>query len=118
MLVFVVGAIDLFEGLIAVIRKQYYVLTPNQVIIFDMRSWGWLTIAIGALLMIVGLSLAAGASWARWTAVVLITFSLIEQLAWLGSTGYPLWTLTVIALVLLALYGLIVRWGDNEPVRA
>ena len=115
MLVLIVGAIDVFEGLIAVIRKHYYVLTPNQVIIFDTRSWGWITIAIGAAVMIVGLALAGRASWARWTAVFLISFNLIEQLGWLGSSGYPLWTLTVIALGLLALYGLMVRWGDNEP---
>jgi len=115
MLVLIVGAIDVFEGLIAVIRKHYYVLTPNQVIIFDTRSWGWITIAIGAAVMIVGLALAGRASWARWTALVLISFNLIEQLGWLGSSAYPLWTLTVIALGLLALYGLMVRWGDNEP---
>ena len=115
MLVLIVGAIDVFEGLIAVIRKHYYVLTPNQVIIFDTRSWGWITIAIGAAVMLVGLALAGRASWARWTALVLISFNLVEQLGWLGSSGYPLWTLTVIALGLLALYGLMVRWGDNEP---
>jgi hypothetical protein len=47
--------------------------------------------------------------------LVLISFNLVEQLGWLGSSAYPLWTLTVIALGLLALYGLMVRWGDNEP---
>lgn len=32
LLVVIVGAIEFFEGLIAVIRKHYYVPTPNQVI--------------------------------------------------------------------------------------
>lgn len=115
LLVLVIGAIDFFEGLIAVIRKQYYVLTPNQVIVFDTRSWGWITIAMGAVLMIVGLALASGAGWARWTAIALITLNLFEQLGWLGSSAYPLWTLTAIAIGFLALYGLTVRWGDNQP---
>ena len=33
----VIGSIDFIEGLIAVIRKQYYVVGPNQVIIFNME---------------------------------------------------------------------------------
>lgn len=114
LLLVIVGSIDLVEGLIAVIRKHYYVLTPNQLIIFNVQSWGWLTVALGALIILVGLAVASGAGWARWTAVVLIAFNLLEQLAWLGSSGYPLWTLTAIAIGILALYGLTVRWGDNE----
>jgi hypothetical protein len=70
---------------------------------------------MGALLMIIGLALASGAGWARWTAIALITLNLFEQLGWLGNTAYPLWTLTAITVGFLALYGLTVRWGDNQP---
>jgi len=114
LLLVIVGAIDFFEGLIAVIRKQYYVLTPDQIIIFDVKTWGWITMLLGAIIFLVGLGLAAGAGWARWTAIVVIAFNLIEQLGWLGSTAYPLWTLSVIAMGILALYALTVRWRDNE----
>jgi len=109
------GGIDFFEGLIAAIRKQYYVVTPSQVIIFDVKTWGWITLILGIIIILVGLALANGASWARWTAIVLIGFNLFEQLGWLGSSAYPLWTLTVITLGILALYGLTVRWSDDEP---
>jgi hypothetical protein len=115
LLVVIVGAMDFFEGLIAVIRKQYFVVTANQVIVFDVRTWGWITMLIGLVIVLVGFGLAGGAGWARWTAIVLIVVNLIEQLAWLGSSSYPLWTLTVIALGILALYGLTARWRDNEP---
>ncbi len=115
LLLVIIGAIDFFEGLIAVIRKQYYVLTPNQVIVFDVKAWGWITLILGAIIFLVGLALAGGAGWARWTAIALITINLFEQLGWLGSSAYPLWTLTVITIGFLALYGLTVRWGDNQP---
>ena len=117
-LLVIVGSIDLVEGLIGVIRKHYYVLTPNQVIIINTQSWGWLTVALGALIILVGLAVAGGAGWARWTAIVLIALNILEQLGWLGSTSYPLWTLTAIAVGVVALYGLTVRWGDNEPAAA
>jgi len=115
LLLVMVGAIDFFEGLIAAIRKQYYILTPNQVIIFDVKTWGWIMMILGVIIVLVGYGLANGASWARWTGIVLITVNLFGQLGWLGSSAYPLWTLTVIAIGFLALYGLTVRWGDNEP---
>ena len=115
LLVLIMGGIDFFEGLIAAIRKQYYVVTPSQVIIFDVKTWGWITLILGIIIILVGLALANGASWARWTAIVLIGFNLFEQLGWLGSSAYPLWTLTVITLGILALYGLTVRWSDDEP---
>jgi hypothetical protein len=35
----VIGSLDFVEGLIAVIRDKYYVLGPNQIIIFDMTTW-------------------------------------------------------------------------------
>jgi hypothetical protein len=117
LLLVIVGAIDFFEGLIAAIRKQYYVLTPNQVIVFDVKTWGWITMILGIIIVLVGLSAASGAGWARWTGIVLLTINLFEQLGWLGSSAYPLWTLTVITIGFLALYGLTVRWGDNEPAR-
>jgi hypothetical protein len=117
-LLVIVGSIDLIEGLIGVIRKHYYVVTPNQVIIINTQSWGWLTIALGAAIILVGLAVAGGAGWARWTAIVLLVVNILEQLAWLGNTSYPLWTLTAIGVTFMALYGLTVRWGDNEPAAA
>lgn len=115
LLLVMVGAIDFFEGLIAAIRKQYYVLTPNQVIIFDVKTWGWIMMILGVIIVLVGYGLASGAGWARWTAIVMLSINLFGQLGWLGSSAYPLWTLTVIAAGFLALYGLTVRWRDNEP---
>jgi hypothetical protein len=108
----VIGSIDFFEGLIAVIRKSYFVAAPNQIIVFDTRTWGWITMILGVLLILVGLGLVGGASWARWTAIVLLVVNLLEQLAWLGNSSYPLWTLTVITLEIIVLYALTVRWDD------
>ena len=110
----VIGSIDFFEGLIAVIRKSYYVATPNQIIVFDTTTWGWITMILGIVLALVGIGLASGAGWARWTAIVVLVLNLLEQLAWLGNTSYTLWTLTVIALEIIVLFALTARWGDRS----
>jgi hypothetical protein len=55
-LMVIIGVIDFIEGLIAVIRKQYYVLAPNQVIVFDVKTWGWVTLIWGIVLVLAGLA--------------------------------------------------------------
>jgi hypothetical protein len=112
LMMIVIGSLDFFEGLIAVIRKSYYVATPNQIIVFDTTTWGWITMLLGALLVLVGLGLTSRSGVARWTAIVILVLSLLEQLAWLGNTVYPLWTLTIIALQIIVLYALTARWND------
>lgn len=118
MLLLVVGAIAVMEGLIAIIRDQYYVAHGSQLIVFDTTTWGWITLIWGVLLVLVGLALWAGSGWARWTAIVLVAAGLIEQLGWLGNTSYPLWALVVVSLDVVLLYALTVRWaGYPELVR-
>jgi hypothetical protein len=113
----VIGSIDFFEGLIAVIRKQYYVLTPNQIVVFNMTTWGWLTLLWGIVLFLAGLALWSGAGWARWFTIFVCSINILGQLAWLGSTAYPLWTLTSIVLGVVVIYALTVRWsGYSETV--
>ena len=109
----IIGAIDFFEGLIAIIRDKYYVVAPSQVIVFDTTTWGWITLILGCVLILVGLGLAGGAGWARWVSIFVIAFALIEQLAWLGSSQYTLWTLTVVALQIIVLFALTARWKDS-----
>jgi hypothetical protein len=112
-----IGALDFFEGLIAVIRGQYYVLTTNQIIVFDVRTWGWLTLAWGAVVALAGLSLLSGSSWARWFAIVVGSLNVLGQLGFLGSSQYPLWALTAVGLTVVALYALIVHWDESDVVR-
>ena len=108
----IIGAINFFEGLIAVIRDQYYVVHGDQLIVFDTTKWGWLMMIFGVLLFLVGLGLASAQGWARWTAIILVTINLLANLGWLGNSGYPLWTLTVITLEIVVIYALTIRWGE------
>jgi hypothetical protein len=116
-LMLVVGSIDILEGLVAVIRKEYYVLTPEQIIVFNVTTWGWLTLIWGAVLVLAGLALAGGASWARWFTIVVAIINVLGQLAFLGSTAWPLWSLVGITLTIVVIYALTARW-EGYPERA
>jgi hypothetical protein len=111
-LVLIIGALDAFEGLIAIIRGKYYVLSANQIIVFDLRTWGWITLIWGAVLFLAGLSLLSGAGWARWFTIVVASLNVLGQLGFVGSAQYPLWALTVLGMTVIAIYALIVHWND------
>jgi vacuolar-type H+-ATPase subunit I/STV1 len=108
----IIGAIDFFEGLIAVIRGSYYQYTPQGIVVFSTKEWGWIHIIVGILLILIGLALAAKSGWARWAAVVVVVVNLLGQLGWLGSSTNPLWSLTVVTLQIIVLYALTVRWSE------
>ena len=114
-LMVVTGALDVFEGLIAIIRGRYYVLTANQIIVFDLRTWGWITLIWGIVLGFAGWSLLSRAGWARWFAIVVGSLNILGQLAFVGSSQYPLWALTINGLMIVVLYALIVRWDEYAP---
>jgi hypothetical protein len=116
LLMVVMGGLDFFEGLIAVIRGQYYVLTPNQIVVFDLKTWGWITLLWGIVVGLAGFGLLSGSSWARWVAIVIASLSFFAQLGFVGSSSYPLWSLTILVLTVIVLYALIVRWEDHETV--
>jgi hypothetical protein len=115
-LMLIVGTLDFFEGLIAVIRGQYYVLTSEQIIVFDLRTWGWLTLVWGIVIALAGFSLLARASWARWFTIVVVSVNVIGQLGFVGAAQYPLWALTVMVLSIVVLYALIVRWDEASAI--
>ena len=107
-----IGAITFFEGLIAVIRDNYYVVTRQQVFLFDVSTWGWIMLFWGVLLFLAALGLAAKSGWARWFAIIIIVLNLLGQLSWLGNAQYPLWALLIVTLEVVVLYALTVRWKE------
>jgi len=111
----IVGAIDFFQGLIALFEDDYFVVTRSGFLVVDLTAWGWIMLIWGVLLVLAGLGLVAGQGWARWFAIVLVSANFIGQLGFLGNSQYPLWSLTVITLSLVVLYALTVRWSESAP---
>jgi hypothetical protein len=118
-LMLIIATLDFFQGLIAVIRSEYYVLTPNQIIVFDTTTWGWITLIWGIVVGCAAFGLLMGASWARWFTIIVGSLNFIVQLGFVGSAQYPLWALTALTLNAIVLYAVIVRWGEaSETIRS
>ena len=113
MLMLIVGSIDFFQGLIAVFKDEYFVVTGSGFLVFDLTAWGWIMMIWGVLLVLAGLGLVGGQGWARWFAILVVSVNFIAQLGFLGNSQFPLWSLTVVALNVIVLYALTARWSES-----
>ena len=109
----IVGAIDFFQGVIALAEDEYFVPTGSGFLVVDLTGWGWIMLFWGVLLVLAGLGLVGGQGWARWFAIVVVSVNFIAQLGFLGNSQTPLWSLTVIALNIIVLYALTARWSES-----
>ena len=114
-LMVILGGLAFFEGLIALLRDDYYVVTQSGYLVFDLTAWGWIMLVWGVILVLIGLALLGGASWARWTSIVLVSINIFGQLGFLGNTNDLLWVLITLTLNIIVLFALIVRWDDSVP---
>jgi hypothetical protein len=110
----VIGFIDIFQGLIALFEDEYFVVTSAGFLAVDLTAWGWALIIWGVLLTAAGIGLGAGQTWARWFAIVVVSLNIFVQLGFLGNSQYPLWALTTLALNIVVLYALTVRWSESQ----
>ena len=108
------GGLAFFQGLIAVIEDNYYVVTQSGFLVFDVTGWGWVMMIWGIILVLVGLALISGQDWARWVSIVLVSLNVFAQLGFVGNSAYPLWSLLVLTLNIIVLYALIVRWDESQ----
>ena len=109
----ILGGLTFFEGLIALLRDNYYVATGEGFLVVNVTGWGWIMLVWGLILACVGLGLLGGAGWARWVAILFASVNIFGQLGFLGNTNDTLWLLTTLTLNIIVLFALTVRWHDS-----
>ena len=114
-LMVLLGGLSVFQGLIALLEDNYYVVTQSGYLLFDVTGWGWIMLIWGIILALVGLALLNGASWARWTSIVLVSINVFGQLGFLGNTNDTVCLVMTLTLNIIIPYALIVRWHDSQP---
>jgi hypothetical protein len=90
-----VGFFQLFEGLSAILKDQVYLATRNYVYEFDLTTWGWVHLLVGAIALAVGIAILFGQTWAMVVGIVIASLSAIVQ--FLFIPWQPLWAMVIIA---------------------
>ena len=119
LVIIIVGAMDVLQGFVAIVKDEYVVATSKGIAILDVTAWGWATLIWGALLILVALGLMGGAGWARWLAIIGVAVNAVQQVAFLANypQAYPLWNILIVALNIVVLYALTARWqGFKDSV--
>lgn len=105
-----IGVFDAIQGLVALVRREFYVVGPENLLVFDLTGWGWVHVIVGVLVALTGIVLFSGAVWARAATVLLAALNAIAQLAFMAA--YPMWSVIVIALCVVVIWAVIVHGND------
>jgi hypothetical protein len=113
-LLLVIGCFNLIQGIAAVANSHVFVANAHYVFA-NLKTWGWITLIFGVLALLAAAGVLAGNQLARWFAVVVLGLNAIDQMFFIPA--YPFWALTIIAMDVVALYGLC-AYGSRANVQA
>jgi uncharacterized membrane protein HdeD (DUF308 family) len=109
-LLLVVGFFNVIDGTAAIAKSSVFIGNARYVV-GDLRTWGWVALILGALQILAGLGVLAGNQFARWFGVAVIGLNALGQMYFIPS--YPFWSLMIIAVDVVALWGLC-AYGSRE----
>ena len=111
----IAGAFDALLGLTAILQPGTTTVIADgegSVLLLDVAGWGWWHLIIGLAVVLVGIFVLRGATWARVIAIILVALNAVSQLALLGVQ--PWWSLIVIALDIIVIYALTVHGKELQ----
>ena len=109
-----VGFFNLIDGIAAIANSHIFIANAHYVV-GNLRLWGWIALILGTLQIIAAIAILAGSQAARWFAVVVIALNAIGQMFFIPA--YPFWSLVIIAVDIVALWGLC-AYGSRENLEA
>lgn len=101
----IAGSLQAIYGLVAVLNDQWVVWGNRGSMLLDISTWGWLHLAVGAVVALAGIGIFTGNALARGVGVVVAALSLVANFLFLPA--YPIWAMVVIAIDALVIYALI-----------
>jgi hypothetical protein len=102
------GCMNVING-IAAIDNAHVFSGRNDVVIHNLNTWGWIFLVLGAVQIFAAIGIWSGNELARWFGVAVAFVNAIGQLSFAGQ--YPIWSLTIVGLDVLVIYGLVAYGG-------
>ena len=115
LIMLVIGVVNVLEGILTLIYRERVVLVQDRLYVVDLTGWGVVVLVFGAILVAVGIGLLSAKTWARIAAIVVVVVHAIAQIGSLGA--YPVWSMLMLALDVVVLYALTVRWPEVTAAR-
>jgi hypothetical protein len=111
-IMFVIAAgLNIIWGIAAVSGSHFFVAN-SHFILSGLNTWGWVVIGFGVLEALAALSIWRGGGFGRWFGIIVAGFAAL--VAMMTIPAYPFWSLTLVALYILVVYGLAAYGGRPE----
>jgi len=107
-----IGIFHAIAGLSEVFDSDSFVLTQEYVLKFNASTWGWIHLIAGVVLILAGVGVFGGATWARMVGILVAMLSAIANFAWLLYV--PLWSILIIFVDISIIWALTVHGRDLE----
>jgi hypothetical protein len=107
---FIVGALDIIHGLQMILNSDWIVFGTFNVWYIDVSAWGWITLIMGGVALLVSWAIYSGQTWGRVVGIIAATFAAID--AFLIMQYYTAASLAILALSVLVIWALAVL-GDE-----
>jgi hypothetical protein len=99
---------------IAAIGESSFFVSDTKYILSNLNAWGWVMLGLGALQLIAAFSIWKGGGFGRWFGIAVAALNGIAAL--MAIPGYPLWSLCVLAVDVLVIYGLVAYGSDPRGI--
>lgn len=103
----IAGIGNFIWGITAVARDE---LLVNKLLFANLTFWGVVFMVVGALLVVAGFAVLSKVQWARFFGIVFCSLSIIFYLMVIWT--HPIWSVLVIAMDVLIIYGLSEYGGE------
>jgi hypothetical protein len=110
----VAASLNIIWGIAALSSSHFFVANAHY-ILSDLNTWGWVAIGFGAAEALAALSIWRGGSFGRWFGIIVAGFAVL--VAMVSIPAYPFWSLTLVALYILVIYGLAAYGGSRALTR-
>jgi len=108
----IAAVLNMLYGVAAIDQANFF--TQNARYVFgDLNTFGWFVVALGVVQFFAALAIWRGTTWARWFGVACASANAILQMLWLPSSHVL--GLTIMALDIIAIYGLVAYGGRRRP---
>jgi len=112
-LMLLVGFYEIIVGVVALFDDGFFVVRNDSTLTsVSYTTWGFVHMLLGVAAVVSGFGVMLGQTWARVVGVVMAVVSVLSNVAFLEA--YPIWSVTIIVVDIIAIYALIVHGGEVE----
>jgi hypothetical protein len=110
-MIMIAAVLNTLYGIAAIDSANFFV-NDARYVFGDLNTYGWIVLTLGVVQCFAALAIWSGAAWGRWFGVACASCNMILQMLWIPAA--PVLALTILALDIVAIYGLVVYGGRRR----